>query len=117
MDFELSASSDKADAAAVASAGTSAKLEASSDQETPKEPDALSSFVADPESVPVSVHSSSDWEAVTTPDATFLGVALAARAARDGVEVPGGSYSGSRSSSEPMTRRVDGVTNFNRPRA
>ena len=47
MDSELSASSDNADAAAVAGAGTSAKPEASSDQETPKEPDAPSSFVAD----------------------------------------------------------------------
>ena len=53
----------------------------------------------------VSVRSSSDWEEVTTPDATFLGVALGARAALDGVEVPGGTYSGSRSSSEPMTRQ------------
>ena len=55
------------------------------------------SFVADPEGVPVSVHSSSEWEAVTTPDATVLGVALGARAAREGVEVHGGTYSGSRS--------------------
>ena len=53
----MSASSDEADAAAVASAGTSAELEASSDQETPKEPDALSSFVADPDGVPISVRS------------------------------------------------------------
>ena len=69
MDSELSASSDEADATAVAGAGTLA--EASSDQDTPKEPDAPSSFVADPEGVPVSVRSSSDWEAVTKPDATF----------------------------------------------
>ena len=89
MDFELSGSLDEADATAVAGAGTSVDLEASSDQETPKEPDAPSSFVADPEGVPVSVRSSSDWEAVTMPDATFLGVALGARAAREGVEVPG----------------------------
>ena len=66
MDSELSASSNEADAAAVAGVGTSAELEASSDQKTPKEPDAPSSFVADPEGVPVSVHSSLDWEAVTT---------------------------------------------------
>ena len=57
-------------------AGTSAEPEASSDHDTPKEPDAPSSFVADPEGVPVSVRSSSDWEAVTMPDATILGVAL-----------------------------------------
>ena len=112
MDSELSASSDEADAAAVAGAGTSAEPEASFDQETPKEPDAPSSLVADSEGVPVSVRSSSDWEEVTMPNATFLGVALDACAAREGVEVPGGTYSGSRSSSEPMTRRADGATNF-----
>ena len=117
MESELSASSDEADATAVAGAGTSAEPEASSDQETPKGPDAPSSFVADPEGVPVSIRSSSDWEAVTTPDATFLGVAQVAREAQEGVEVPGGRYSGSRSSSEPMTMRADGATNFDRPRA
>ena len=101
MDSEPSASSDEADAAAVADAG-------SSDNKTPKEPDAPSSFVADPEVVPISVCSSSDMEAVTTPDATILGVALGARATREGVEVPGGTYSGSRSSSEPMTMQADG---------
>ena len=86
MDFELSASSDEADAAAVAGAGTSVDPKVFSDHENPKEPDAPSSLVADSEGLPVSVCSSSDWEAVTTPEATFLGVALAAR---DGVEVPG----------------------------
>ena len=94
MDSELSASSDEADAAAVAGAGTSAEPVASSDHDTPKEPDAPSSFVADPEGVPVSVRSSSDWEAVTTPDATVLGVALGARAAREGAEVPGAHIQG-----------------------
>ena len=68
VESELSASSDEADVAVVAGAGTSADPKASSDQDTPKEPDAPSSFVADPEGVPVSVRSSSDWEAVTTPD-------------------------------------------------
>ena len=117
MDSELLASSDEANAAAVAGAGTSAELEASSDHDTPKEPDAPSSFVAEPEGVQVSVRSSSNWEAVTTPDAIFLGVALGARAAREGVAVPGGTYSGSRSSSEPMIMRADGATDFDRPRA
>ena len=84
VDSKLLASSDEAHTAAVAGAGTSAEPEASSDHDTPKEIDAPSSFVADPEGVPVSVRSSSDWEAVTTPDATFLGVALGARAAREG---------------------------------
>ena len=101
----------------MAGAGTSAEPEASSDQDTPKELDAPSSFVADPEGVPVSVRSSSDWEAATTPDATFLGVALLARAARNGVAVPGGTYSRSSSSSEPITSRADGATDFKRPRA
>ena len=101
----------------MAGAGTSADLEASSDDYTPKEPDAPSSFVADPEGVTVSVRSSSDWEAVTMPDATFLGVALVARTTREGVEFPGGTYLGSRSSSEPMTMKADGAKNFERPRA
>ena len=117
MDSELSASSDEADAAAMAAAVTSADPKASSDHDTPKEPDTPSSFVADPQGVPVSGRSSSDWEAVITQDATFLGVALGARAARERVEVPGGTYSGSRSSSEPMTMRADGATDFDRPRA
>ena len=78
----------------MAGAGTSAEPEASSYHDTPKEQDALSSFVADPEGVPVSVRSSSDWEAVTTPDATVLGVALGARAAREGAEVPGAHIQG-----------------------
>ena len=117
VESELSASSDEDDAAAVAGAGTSAEPEASSDHDTPKEPDAPSSFVADPEGVPVSVRSSSDWEAVTTPDATVLGVALGARAEREGVEVPGGTYSGSSSSSEPMIKRADGAPDIDRPRA
>ena len=60
MESGLSASSDKADYAAVAGAETSVDLEASSDHETPKEPDAPSFCVADPEGVPVSVRSSSD---------------------------------------------------------
>ena len=92
MESELSASSDEADAAAVVGAGTSAEPEASSDHNTPKEPDAPSSFVANPEGVPVSVRSSSDWEEVTTPGATFLGVSLGACAAREGEEVPEGTY-------------------------
>ena len=91
--------------------------EASFYHETPKEPSAASSLVADPEGVLVSVRFSSNWEVVTALDATFWGVALAARAARDGLEVPGGTYSGSRSSSEPMIMRVDGATDFDRPRA
>ena len=116
VESELSASLDEADAAAVAGAGTSSEPEASSYLDIPKEPDAPSSFVADPEGVLVSVRSSSDWEVVTTPDATILGVALSARAAREGAEVPRGTYSGSRSSSEPMIKRVDGATDFDRPR-
>ena len=56
-------------------------------------------------------------EAVTTLNATFLGVALGARAVREGVEVPGGTYSGSCSSSDPMIMRADRATHFDRPRA
>ena len=116
VESELPASLDEVDAAAVAGAGTSADPEASSDQDTSKEPDAPSSFVADPEGVPVSVPSSSDWEAVTTPDATVLGVALGARAARECAEVRGGTYSRSRSSSDPMIKRADGATDLESPR-
>ena len=94
VESELSASSDEADAAAVAGAGTSAEPEASSDHDTPKEPDAPSSLLADQDGVPVSVRSSSDWEVVTTPDATVLGVALGARAAWEGAEVPGAHIQG-----------------------
>ena len=47
LDSELSASSDNADCAAVAGAGTSANSEASSDHKTPKEPHTPSSLVAD----------------------------------------------------------------------
>ena len=68
-------------------AGTSAEPEASFDHETPKETYAPSSLVAHPEGVPVSVRSSSDWEAVTTSDAwgrsawgQVLGVTLIIRA-------------------------------------
>ena len=114
MDSGLLTLLDEADCAAVTGAETSADPEASSDHETPKEPHVPSLLAVDPEGVPVSVRSSSDWEAMTTPDATFLGVALAARAAQDGVEIPGGMYSWSRSSSEPMTMRADEATDFDR---
>ena len=60
MDSELSASSDEADCAAVAGARTSADPEASSDHETPKDPNDPSSLVVDPKGVSVSVRSSSD---------------------------------------------------------
>ena len=48
VESELSASSDEADAAVVAGVTTSVEPEASSDQDTPEEPDTPSSFVADP---------------------------------------------------------------------
>ena len=75
--------------------GTSADVEASSDHETPKEPDGPYYCVAYLEGVPVSVLSKSDREASSTLDATFFGVALVAREARAGVAVHGGMYSGS----------------------
>ena len=88
----MSWSTDEADAPAVAGAGTSAEPEASSNHGTPKDPDTPSSFVADPEGVLVSVRSSSEWQAVTTSDATLLDVAKVARETREWVEVPGGTY-------------------------
>ena len=81
------------------------------------EPYPPSELEAGPDSVSVSVRCSSDWEAATTPDATFLGVALTARVAQDGVEVPGGTYSGSCLSSQPMTRWADRAKDFDRLRA
>ena len=57
----------------MAGAGTSEEPEVSLDHDTPKEPDTPSSFVADPEGVPVSVRSSSDWEAVTNARRHLLG--------------------------------------------
>ena len=70
---------------------TLADPEASSNHETPKKPDAPSSCLADLEGVPVSVRSSSDKEAVTTLNTTFLGIALVARATHDCVALPGGT--------------------------
>ena len=89
VESRLSASSVKQDREAEASARTSADLEASFDDKTCKKLDAPSSCVADKESVSVSVCSSSDWEAETTLDATFLGVALVARASHAGVQCLG----------------------------
>ena len=82
MESGLLASLDEADFVAVAGAETSAEAEASSNHETPKEPNAPSSCVADPEGVSVSMCSLSNREVVTMPNTTFLGVALVARAAR-----------------------------------
>ena len=94
--------------------GTSAEPEASSDHDTPKEPDARSLFMADPEGVPVSVRSSSDWVAVTTPDATVFGVALGDVQHGTVRKWLGGTYSGSCSSSDPMIKRADGATDLDR---
>ena len=57
VDSKLSSSSDEACSAAVEGVGTSTHPEASSDHETPKEPNTLSSLVDDPEGVPVRVRS------------------------------------------------------------
>ena len=57
MNFEMSTSSDEADVVEVKVEGTSTEPEASSDHETPKEPDAPFLLVADPEGVPISVRS------------------------------------------------------------
>ena len=113
----MSASSDEIDCASLEGEETFADPETSSDHETPKEADAFSSCVNDPEGFPVSVRYLSDWEAVTTPYATFLGVALLIRAAHAGVVVAGGTYSGSCSSSDPITFRAHRATNFECPRA
>lgn len=64
-----------------------------SEPESSSEPEAQSEPEADPYDVPISMRSSSDWEAVNTPDATFLGVHQLVLAARIGVRVPSGTYS------------------------
>ena len=97
-------------------ADTSSYPEAYSDHKTLKEPDTPSSCVADPEGVLVSVRSSSYWEVLTTPDATFFAVAMVARETRAGVDVLGGTYSGSCSLLEPITSRAEGATHFESPR-
>ena len=117
MESGQSASSHEADYAVVAGAGTSTDPEASSEHGTPQEPDAPSSSVDDIEGVPANVRSLSDWEAITTPDATFLGVAPVERATHYGLAVPGGTYSWSCSSSESITSPVDGAIDFVCPRA
>ena len=89
MDSKLLASLDEAYCAAVAGAGTLANTEVAYDHEIHKEPNAPSSLVVDPEGVSVNVRFSSDWEAVTTLDTTFLVMDLEASASQDGVEVPG----------------------------
>ena len=60
VESELSVSSDEEDYIDAARAGTLADPKASYNHETPKDPDAPSSRVADPEGVPVSVRSSSN---------------------------------------------------------
>ena len=99
----------------MAGAETYANPESSSDHKTHTKLDTPFSCVADPEGVPVSIRSSLDWEEVNTLDATFLGVDVVARATRAGVAIPGGTYSGLCSSSEPIPSHAAGATDFERP--
>ena len=69
LESELSDLSNEADSEDVVGEGTSADPETSFDHETPKDPDAPSSCVAEPKGVPVNVHFSSYWEKVTMPNA------------------------------------------------
>ena len=62
------------------------------------------------------MRSSSYLEEVTTPGDTLVGVDLVERAAEVGVQVPGGTYSGSHSSSEPIISWFDGATDLECPR-
>ena len=73
--------------------------------------------VEEQEGMPVGMCSSSHLALMTSLGVTFLGVALVVRAARAGVIVSGGTYSGSRSLSEPMTSQADGATDFERSHA
>lgn len=85
-------------------------LEASTDLETRSEPD------DELDNVSVSVRSTSDWEAMTTPNSTFLSVPLMVLEADVVVWVPGGTYLGSRSSShEQITIWCKGFIDLDRP--
>ena len=117
VESTLSSSLDEAYWDVVAGVEAFSDPETSCEPDTSSEPEASSEYVVEPEGVPVSMRSSSDWEVVPTPGATFVGVALVVRAARAGVIVSGGTYSGSRSLSEPMTSQADGATDFERSHA
>lgn len=69
----------------------------------------------DPDGVPVSVRSISDWEIVTMLESTFSWVPLVACAAGVGVWVPGGTYLRSRSLSEETIIRGDSATDLDLP--
>ena len=58
------------------------------------DPDNPSELEAEQDGVLVSVRSSSNWEGVTTPKATFWGVPRVARAVGVGVQVPEVTYLG-----------------------
>ena len=94
MESALSGSSDEADWDVVARAEASSYPETSSKPDTSLELEASLEYIEDPEGMLVSMHFSSNWEAATTPSATFMGVALVMHT---GVTVPRGTYSGSRS--------------------
>lgn len=65
---------------------------ADSEPDAISEQNASSEPKADKDGVSVSIHSSSDLEAMTTPEATFLGVPRVTLAVGVGVRVPGGMY-------------------------
>lgn len=71
--------------------------------------------MVDPDGEPVYVRSTSHWEALTTLDSTFVGITQVVLAARVGVRVYSGTYSGSSSSSEPITYKREGEIEFERP--
>lgn len=58
--------------------------------------DALSKVEPDRDSISFSVISLSEWEVVTTSDATFLGVLWVSLAVDEGFHIHGGKYSGTR---------------------
>lgn len=85
------------------------------EMETTSELDFFLEPEADLDVVPVSVRSSSKWEAVCKVDVTFLGVPRVCLTTDVGVGVPRGMYLGSLSSSSyPMSQR-GGATNLDLP--
>ena len=87
--------------------------EDSLDLQPSDEPDTSSKFkpslecAAEQEGVPISMRFSSDWEAVTTPGTTFMGVALMVHLAHARAIVTRGTHSRSRSSSKRINHRAD----------
>ena len=88
---------------------------ADSEHEASLEPNALKEPEEDPNGVPISMRFSSDWEAVTTPGATFLGVPRVILEGVVGVWVTRGTYYGSHLSLDEPINCQNSATDLHRP--